>query len=233
MALTTVPRALAPSAALQYGNWTPALFVPYRRSIGGIIAQVTIDEQHTDEIQITDHPVERGPNISDHAFKRPVQVNITAGWSQAVAFDLSAETGVYGLLLSWQAAFMPFDIVTGKRRYTNMLIERIVVTTDQHNEFTLMAQIACRQVIIAQTQTTEVTTKSANNGDQKEPDKTAAKKDNGEKPAEKPAPAETTKTEAQTVKDSPPADLNEKGLYPVPTTDRNIMNLGGGSDIPS
>jgi hypothetical protein len=170
--------AQAPTAALPYGNWTPAVFVPHNRNIGGIVAQVTIEEQGTDELQITDHPVEQGAPISDHAFKRPVTVNITAGWSQAYAGNLSAETGVYGLLLSWQSAFMPFNVVTGKRSYSNMLIERLIITTDQHSEYALLAQIGCRQVIIVGTQTTQVVGQGATSA-QANPENTAPTQQNG------------------------------------------------------
>lgn len=164
---------------LPYGNWTPALFQPHNRSIGGIVAQVTIQEQSSDELQITDHPVEQGSPISDHAFKRPVSVNINAGWSVAGASDLSAETGVYGLLLSWQSALIPFDVITGKRSYSNMLIERLIVATDEKTEFSLMAQISCRQVIIVSTQTVQVTGMSQQTADHATPENTAPNQDQG------------------------------------------------------
>jgi hypothetical protein len=166
-------------APVLYGNWTPALFMPYPRSIGGIIAQVTIEETASDDITVTEHPVEQGAPIADHAFKRPSSVTIRAGWSVAGSYDLSAETGVYGLLLSWQAALLPFDVVTGKRKYTNMLMERLVVTTDEKSEYALMADITCRQVIIVGTQTTKVETSSESPSNHNEPEKTAPPKDNG------------------------------------------------------
>jgi hypothetical protein len=200
----------SPSQALQYGNWTPGLFVPQRRSIGGIVAQITIEEQGTDELQITDHPVEQGSPISDHAFKRPVTLNINAGWSVATAYDLSAESGVYGLLLSWQAALMPFDVITGKRHYTNMLIERLVVTTDQHSEFALMAQISCRQVIIVGTQT--VATASMSDQPQNHADQpaTAPPKAEAEKPTT--TPNDTTTTNVEQIVAVNQSDTSEKNI---------------------
>ena len=59
-------------------GFMPALIMPRRRNIGGIYAQITIEEQHTDEVQITDHPIEQGAPVSDHAFKRPISVTINA-----------------------------------------------------------------------------------------------------------------------------------------------------------
>jgi len=170
------------NSALEFGNWTPAFFMPARRSIGGIVAQVTIDEQASDDVQITEHPVEQGAPIADHAFKRPSTVTIRAGWTRQYAWDLSAESGVYGLLLSWQAALLPFDVATGKRHYTNMLIERLQVTTDNHSEFALMATITCRQVIIVSTSTTSAANTASNSdGSQSDPSKSGGEKNSGDK----------------------------------------------------
>lgn len=48
-----------------------------------IIAQATIEETHQDELEITDHPVELGAMISDHAFKHPSEVILRMGWSNS------------------------------------------------------------------------------------------------------------------------------------------------------
>lgn len=60
-----------------------AIVVRPKRSIGAFVATVTIEEQHQDDLQITDHPVEIGANITDHAYRRPSSVVIKAGWSNA------------------------------------------------------------------------------------------------------------------------------------------------------
>jgi hypothetical protein len=48
-----------------------------------IIPDATIEEVHTDDMEITDHPVEQGVAVADHAFKRPAEVVITAGFSDS------------------------------------------------------------------------------------------------------------------------------------------------------
>ena len=147
------------SASIGVNLPMPGMFRPTNRRIGAIVAQVTIEEQERDELTITEHPVEQGAPISDHAFKRPSEVTIRAGWSLAVAGDLSANGGgIYGQLLQWQAALQPFDLVTGKRTYKDMLIQSLTVTTDQRSEFALMADIHCRQVIIVKTSATQAAT---------------------------------------------------------------------------
>jgi len=47
------------------------------------VPQATIEEVHSDEMEITDEPVEQGAVISDHAFKRPAELIVTAGWSDS------------------------------------------------------------------------------------------------------------------------------------------------------
>ena len=53
------------------------------RKIGPLAAMVTVSEKHEDELQITDHPVELGVTVSDHAFRRPSMVTIRCSWSNS------------------------------------------------------------------------------------------------------------------------------------------------------
>lgn len=48
-----------------------------------IVPDATIEEVHSDEMEITDHPVEQGTTISDHAFNRPSELIVTAAWSDS------------------------------------------------------------------------------------------------------------------------------------------------------
>jgi hypothetical protein len=162
---------------------TSGLFVPNSRRIGAIVAQVTISEQERDELVITEHPVEQGSPINDHAYKRPSEVTIRAGWSSSKAGDLSANgNGVYAQLLSWQAALRPFDLYTGKRSYKSMLIQSLMVSTDNHSEYALMADIVCRQVIIVSTKVTQAATNS-DPSNQADPASNATPVNNGVKQA--------------------------------------------------
>lgn len=70
------------------GTIVQALFRP-KRSVGGISAMVTIEESHHDEMAVTEHPVEIGANISDHAFLLPSEVRIVAGWSKSPNFTVA------------------------------------------------------------------------------------------------------------------------------------------------
>lgn len=64
-----------------------AMIKPVRSFVGSdgssIIAQVTVEEVHEDDTEITDHPVEQGAAISDHAFVMPSGLVVTAGFSNS------------------------------------------------------------------------------------------------------------------------------------------------------
>jgi len=48
-----------------------------------IIAHAVIEESHIDRLEVTEHPVEQGASISDHAFKQPAFVSLLMGWSNS------------------------------------------------------------------------------------------------------------------------------------------------------
>lgn len=62
-----------------------------------IVAQTTIEELHRDSLEITEHPIEQGAAISDHAYKRPVEVIITCGWSNSPSGPSSLISQAVGL----------------------------------------------------------------------------------------------------------------------------------------
>lgn len=64
-------------------NYLGLIQISPKRYIGGLTAMATLEETHTDELQITEHPIEQGANINDHAYKRPAEVVIRCGWSDS------------------------------------------------------------------------------------------------------------------------------------------------------
>lgn len=65
-----------------------------------IIAQAVIEEEHTDEIEITDHPVQQGAVISDHTFRRPAEVKLHLGWSNSPSGPSSLVNAAIGAAVS-------------------------------------------------------------------------------------------------------------------------------------
>ncbi len=167
------------------------LFQQQSRRIGLIIPSVVITEKHNDTLEITEHPVETGAPVSDHAYKRPSEVVMEVGFAGGGSLLDFADTSSLGLtlglspketyqqILDLQSSRIPFDVVTGKRLYNNMLIRAIEVTTDRTSENVLMAVLTLREVIISQTQQITV----ADKADMKEGANTSAVINSGTKAA--------------------------------------------------
>jgi len=164
------------TAAVQLG--LNALENKPRREIGPFVAQVTVEEISTDELEITDHPIEMGAQISDHAWKRPAELVITAGWSDSptragfldgligavtgtidgvtsilTGEDVSQIREIYQGLLELQVSAQPMTVYTGKRVYTDMLIKTLRQETNRETENSLVVTATLRQVIIVTTRT--------------------------------------------------------------------------------
>lgn len=161
-----------------------------RSSIGDIEIQATLEEIHNSTVQITEHPVELGAEITDHAFKKPDEVVLRCAWSNSspqallgtvqrlFSGELSGAdyvSDVYSQLRELQEARTPFEIVTTTRRYQNMLITALQVTRDQKTGNALVCTATCREVIIVQTKATTLPPRQ----DQASPEETAEVEDRG------------------------------------------------------
>lgn len=156
-----------------------AMILP-ARAIGPFIATVTIEESAVDELEITQHPVQYGSSITDNAFLKPAIVTVR------VIFDDTeaplAET--YEKLRKLQSDRIPFDVITGKRVYRNMLARSLSQTTDFATENILDITIELQEIIVVQVTTTTVPPRALHAA----PGKTAATEKAGQK-ATQPVPA--------------------------------------------
>lgn len=162
-----------------------SLLFAKKRSIMGLFADVTIEEQHSDELNITEHPVESGSPISDHAYMSPPEVTIKLGWSESAgklngllgnSFIAGTPSliGIYEALQALQRNKIRLVVMTGKRLYTDMLIKSLKVTTDIESENALMVTMTLRKVFITTVQETDLKIEQ-----QKEPENSAPPVDAG------------------------------------------------------
>jgi Dit-like phage tail protein len=107
-AVTGIQQALGlaagPLAAL---NFPLTAVFRMGRSIAAIVPDVTIDEHHSDRLEITTHPVSDNTPISDHAFMQPASVTMRCGWTNAnpLAGITESVGGVLGSVFS--GGFVP------------------------------------------------------------------------------------------------------------------------------
>ncbi|WP_404704977.1 phage baseplate protein [Yersinia vastinensis] len=148
-----------------------ALFRQQTRKIGVLVPSVIISEKHQDALEITEHPVEVGAAVNDHAYKRAAEVTMEVGFAGGGSLLDFVDTSTIGLSLGkspeevyqelrdLQESREPFDVITGKRKYSNMLIRGIEVTTDKTSENVLMCVLTLREVIMSQTESVKVADK--------------------------------------------------------------------------
>lgn len=130
-------------------------FLP-KRAIGSFSAQITVEELATDDLEITQHPVQQGAAISDHAYMKPATINIKFLYS---TWDAPlAET--YKKLLALQASRVPFDVVTGKRKYRSMMFRSLSNTTDAGTENLLSISAQLQEVFITTIEVVSVPARS-------------------------------------------------------------------------
>lgn len=135
-------------------------YIAYGRSFGGgsqtgiFVDQLTVREDHRDEMVITEHPVALGTGpapISDHAYVRPAELSLECFWSNS-GHSPSFAADTYARLLRLRNERKLFTVRTGKRSYINMLMAGLDVPTDESTEFALRATLHIRQVIVTRTQ---------------------------------------------------------------------------------
>jgi hypothetical protein len=160
------------------------------RSIGGLVADVTIEEAGTDEVAITQHPVEKTADITDHAYPLPPRLNLRVAWSPSGSGGgAPGETpglgdpvplqSIYDQLLAMKDARTLMKVQTGKRLYENMLIKVISLVTDADTENALFISLELQHLNLVSTQTVTVPQNSV----QKSPQKTGNTTNAGSKSA--------------------------------------------------
>ena len=145
------------------------------RRFGEIVANVVVDEAANDTLTITKQPVQQGASITDHAYKEPTTFNTTIFFRDNAEKSLSK---IYQDLLDLQVSREPFDIVTPKRIYRNMLIAMLSQTTDKNTENVLKITASFQEVILVSVSTTTVPRRK-----QKSPGTTAKTENAGRKSA--------------------------------------------------
>jgi hypothetical protein len=187
------------------GDVIPA-WIRQGRSIGDIIPDVTMEEQHSDRLQVTQHPLADNTPISDHAFRMPATLTMRCGWSNSnivgalvgaftsgtspfAAFTETRAQEVYEKLRALQGTpdgppVKRITIQTGKRKYENMVLTELSVTTDHTKEYSLFVEAHFQEVI---TVTTRTTTQDASSAEMADASKTG-NTESTDSPQAKPEP---------------------------------------------
>ncbi len=143
------------------------IFLKPTRKLGTIAIQVVVNETTTDTLTITRQPVQQGASITDHAYMEPTAFSHTIYFSSGgTTLGISAGKGldqIYKELLELQSSAIPFDIITPKRIYHNMLMASLTQTTDKLTENCLAIHASYQQIILVPILATTVPRSSQRN----------------------------------------------------------------------
>lgn len=170
------------------------IFSSTTRKIGGVGVDAVIQENHKSQVRVTQHPVEIGANINDHAIIQPkeyemqgVVSNLPDKWykfSVPSFLSGSKETraaSAYEMLLAVQEKREPVDVQTGLKSYKNMILEKLEVDRDRETSGGLYFTAKLREVIIIRNKSVQVDEGQFKNGKTRE--QTSPTKDRGRQQA--------------------------------------------------
>jgi hypothetical protein len=135
-----------------------------KTNIGGWFFDAYLKMTHTSRLTITDHPVQTGAALTDHAFLQPRELSIEVGMSN-VATSLvpgqftggySRSVTAYQVLKDLQALRVPIQVHTRLGLYENMLVEVLSAPDDYTTLEGLRATVTFREILVAQVKTVQI-----------------------------------------------------------------------------
>ena len=161
---------------IQYAQATSANDVPIIDSTIGVNSQMYVPDavmrvEHQQEARITEHPVQTGANISDHAYAMPARVTLDIGMSDAMSAyansssssaevaggawtgaSKSKSVNAFTEISSWATGRVIVSIGTRLKVYSNMMVESITPEETNKTKTSLRCRVTFKQVFIANVQ---------------------------------------------------------------------------------
>jgi hypothetical protein len=123
-------------------------------------------ETHTSGVELSDHPVEEGADVTDHIRIKPDEIELNGVISNTPLLFLAsfqAESPVegsnesthdrvevaYRQLREFQRSGVLVDVITSLRTYSNMVITNISISRDVHSGNILDSTISLREMTMA------------------------------------------------------------------------------------
>jgi hypothetical protein len=140
-----------------------------KTNIGGFFFDAVLKVDHNSKMTITEHPVEEGSNIADHAFLEPESLSMEIGMSDVCSSFINGQfshrytrsVSAFDTIKQLQADRVPMTVHTRLKTYRNMLVETISVPDDFQTLFGLRASIGLREVIVVSTATVALPDRSS------------------------------------------------------------------------
>ncbi|MBR1559417.1 MAG: hypothetical protein IJ646_04165 [Clostridia bacterium] len=105
--------------------------------------------EHSANVTVTEHPVQVGAPISDHAYQEPDEVTMEIGMSDAmVGVSSDHSVNAFSTLRQIMVKREPVKLVTRLKTYSNMVLTSISAPDDQSTMYGLRATVMFRSVNI-------------------------------------------------------------------------------------
>lgn len=151
---------------------------------GNYVFDAYFSINHESNLTITEHPIQTGASISDHAYMEAQSVTFEIGMSDVMQ-DVSAKSvtsftgtsssrsvNAYQVLKKLQSDRIPIDVITRLGTYKNMLIETISAPDDNKTLYGLKATVVLKEIFVVSVTTVKISerpqkSEATNEGDQK------------------------------------------------------------------
>lgn len=154
------------------------LFVRTQRLIGSVELDTVLVEDHDNSVLITKNPVEAGVDITDHAIIEPKVLfirgavtdtplrlaalgqlvdSITNLFGTSTSSNITRSKNAYDLLLALMEAREPFEVSTGLKIYSNMLMTSLKVNQDKDTSKIVFLDMVFEEIITTSSATVSLT----------------------------------------------------------------------------
>ncbi|WP_199242631.1 fibronectin type III domain-containing protein [Desulfosporosinus fructosivorans] len=153
---------LSDSSGDPSGSALAQQLVYVKTNIAGYFFDAILQTNYTRSLTITQHPVETGAAISDHAYVNPVELTMLIGMTDCAtsiipgqfAQGSSRSQTAFQVLTQLQSLRIPMDVMSTKfGLFKNMLIETIAVPDDYTTGNALKATVSLKEVFVASVKT--------------------------------------------------------------------------------
>lgn len=135
-----------------------------KTNIGTYFFDAFIQIDHSSKLKITEHPIESGSVVADHAYMEPRELIFDIGMSDVVSSLVpgqfsdgwSRSVSAYQTLLNLQVTRTPLFVHTRLVSYQNMLISAISVPDNKDTQFGLRCSVTLRELLVSSAKTVPV-----------------------------------------------------------------------------
>lgn len=151
-----------------------AIVKPKLVQIDDLVIDCSLSETHSFDSEITDNPVERSADVSDHKRLKPETLTISGLVSNTPLGDAANESDAakrgaraFDRLLELRAKSELFKVVTSKRTYEDMAIASLTIPVDGKQGDGLQFSIGFKKIKVVDSKTVKTTATNKGKGKKK------------------------------------------------------------------